>query len=201
MLINMSIRTLSEALKEVTEVIYIDDLNSFVYPCHCLIAYANYYEKFQYPKYYKETKLLLGTNYVPLRQEYGNIKEKKINPVGDKVVFLSGGTDNYGVTLAFLHELIRQQAVDKYRIRIICGAFHKDIGELLSLAKDEENIEVFVQVKDMWNHMQWADMAVSAGTTLYELRLWQPFLTYSIADNQFDNVKCFEKENHIYYAG
>lgn len=191
-------------LKEVTQVIYIDDLNQFVYPCDCLIAYANYYDKFQYPKYYKSAKLLLGTKYVPLRQEYGMQKEKEINSVGKKVLFLSGGTDNYGVTMAFLQELIRQEAVENYHIRLICGAFHRDVEQLQEMIKDYvKNIEILIQVKDMWNYMQWADMAISAGgTTLYELSACgTPFITYAIADNQFDNVKCFEKENHIYYAG
>lgn len=191
-------------IKEVIKLVYIDDLNQFIYPCDCLIAYANYYEKFQYPKHYRDTKLLLGTKYVPLRQEYSDQKEKKINTVGNKVVFLSGGTDNYGVTLTFVRELMKQKVLDKYYIRIICGAFHKDIEQLRSLAEDYENhIEILTQVKDMWNHMQWADMAVSAGgTTLYELSACgTPFITYSIADNQLDNVKCFEKNNHIYYAG
>lgn len=191
-------------IKEVIKLVYIDDLNQFIYPCDCLIAYANYYEKFQYPKHYRDTKLLLGTKYVPLRQEYGDQKEKKINTVGNKVVFLSGGTDNYGVTLTFVRELMKQKVLDKYYIRIICGAFHKDIEQLRSLAEAYENhIEILIQVKDMWNHMQWADMAVSAGgTTLYELSACgTPFITYTIADNQLDNVKCFEKNNHIYYAG
>lgn len=191
-------------ISKVIKVVYIDDLNQFIYPCDCLIAYANYYEKFQYPKHYKDTKLLLGTKYVPLRQEYSDQKRKKINSVGNKVVFLSGGTDNYSVTMTFVRELMKQKVLDIYYIRIICGAFHKDIEQLRSLAEDyENNIEILVQVKDMWNHMQWADIAVSAGgTTLYELSACgTPFITYTIADNQFDNVRCFERENHIYYAG
>lgn len=190
-------------VKEVTQVIYIDDLNQFIYPCDYLIAYANYYEKFQYPKHYKSVKLLLGTRYVPLRQEYGSQSQKKINSVGNKLIFLSGGTDNYGVAMAFLQELIRQKSIENYYIRIICGAFHKDIQQLKEQAKNYDNIEILAEVKDMWRYMQWADIAISAGgTTLYELSACgTPFITYTIADNQMDNVKCFEKENHIYYAG
>lgn len=193
-----------EELKKLIKVVYIDDLNRFVYPCDYLISYANYYAKFKYEvQYEKNVKLLLGTEYVPLRKEYSSREAKKINTIGNRIIFLSGGTDNYGVTLAFVKELIRQQVLEKYDIRIICGAFHKDIEILKKLSKDYENIEVFVQVKDMWNHMEWADMAVSAGgTTLYELSACgTPFIAYTIADNQLDNVLCFESENHIYYAG
>lgn len=190
-------------LREVIKVVYIDDLNQFVYPCDVLICYANYSGKFDYPKRYKGAKLLLGTKYVPLRQEYENQKEKKINFVGNKVLFLSGGTDNYGVAMAFVQELIEQELMAAYEIKIVCGAFHKNIEQLREIEKEYPNIEILVQVKDMWNYMQWADLAVSAGgTTLYELSACgTPFITYTIADNQFDNVKCFEKDNHIYYAG
>ena len=191
-------------LQKVIKVVYIDDLNKFIYPCDALISYANYYEKFQYEKQYeKDVKLLLGPRYVPLRKEYSNRKEKKITDRGNHVVFLSGGTDNYGVALAFLKELNKQQVLGTYQIRIICGAFHKDIEVIQKMAKNHENIEVLVQVKDMWNYMEWADIAISAGgTTLYELSACgTPFISYSIADNQLDNVRCFEKENHIYYAG
>lgn len=80
----------------------IDDLNQFIYPCDCLICYANYSEKFEYPKYYKNTKLLLGTSYAPLRKEYSNQKQKVINLFGKRIVFLSAGADNYGVTIVFL---------------------------------------------------------------------------------------------------
>lgn len=191
-------------LRKVIKVAYLDDLNRFVYPCDFLIAYANYYTKFEYEKHYKnDVKLLLGTNYVPLRKEYSHIKEKKICLNGNRVIFLSGGTDNYGVAVAFLEELRKQQVLENYCIRIICGAFHKDIKLLQNLAENCENIQVFVQVKDMWKHMEWADMAVSAGgSTLYELSACgTPFISYTIADNQLDNVMWFEKEKHICYAG
>ena len=40
-------------LKEQCKVAYIDDLNTFKYPCDLLICYANYYKKFNYEKIYK----------------------------------------------------------------------------------------------------------------------------------------------------
>lgn len=192
-----------KSLKEVIRVVYIDDLNRFVYPCDILICYANYSHKFNYSERYKATKLLIGPKYTPLRQEYIYQTPKKINLIGNRVLFLSGGTDNYGVAMRFLYELHNQKLMDIFEIKIICGAFHKDIAELKKLEKECSNLEILVQVNDVWNYMQWADMAVSAGgTTLYELSACgTPFITYTIADNQLENVKCFAKENHTYYAG
>ena len=51
--------------------------------------------------------------------------------------------------------------------------------------------------------MQEADLAISAGgTTLYELcAVGTPTICYSMADNQLDNVRQFEKDGLMYYAG
>ena len=51
--------------------------------------------------------------------------------------------------------------------------------------------------------MREADLAVSAGgTTLYELcAVGTPAISYAIADNQLENVKKFEEDRLIAYAG
>lgn len=51
--------------------------------------------------------------------------------------------------------------------------------------------------------MQEADIAISAGgTTLYELcALGVPTISYAFVDNQLDNVKQFQADDIIAYAG
>lgn len=51
--------------------------------------------------------------------------------------------------------------------------------------------------------MQKADIAISAGgTTLYELcACGTPTISYAFADNQLDNVKQFQEDGLIDYAG
>jgi spore coat polysaccharide biosynthesis predicted glycosyltransferase SpsG len=49
-----------QKLCELTQVIYIDDVNAIHYPCNMLINYNCYAEKFHYPARYPDTTLLLG---------------------------------------------------------------------------------------------------------------------------------------------
>lgn len=55
----------------------------------------------------------------------------------------------------------------------------------------------------MEDYMKTADIAVSAGgTTLYELcACGTPAISYSFVDNQLDNVKQFQEDGLIDYAG
>ena len=65
------------------------------------------------------------------------------------------------------------------------------------------NVHIHRAVTDMEVYMQRADMAVAAGgTTLYELcAVGTPTISYSFADNQLDNVRQFEEDEIIDYAG
>lgn len=61
-----------EALKDCCKLIYIDDCFADMYPVDMIINYNAYHERFPYGEAYGgRTKLLLGTAYVPLREEFG----------------------------------------------------------------------------------------------------------------------------------
>ncbi len=65
------------------------------------------------------------------------------------------------------------------------------------------NLHIHKAVDDIETYMERADLAVSAGgTTLYELcAVGTPAISYSFADNQLENVRTFDKEGIIAYAG
>lgn len=60
-----------DSLKDLCKLIYIDDCFEQVYPVDLLINYNAYHVRFPYEKSYRgKTQLLLGTSYVPLREEF-----------------------------------------------------------------------------------------------------------------------------------
>lgn len=196
----MVTRRYLSALSERIKTIYMDDLNAFCYPVHALICYAVYWKKFCYCPNYRKEKLLLGLSYVPLRETFYNCGKKVIKPEVENLLVLSGGTDYFHI----LERILQRIEKKKYRsIVVICGNYYEEYETLCSQYKEYEQIHFHKAVKNIEDYMKQADMAVSAGgTTLYELcACGTPTVSYSFADNQLDNVREFQEEGIIDYAG
>lgn len=187
-------------LSEHVKTVYIDDLNLFAYPVDMLICYANYWKKFGYKERYPNTKLLLGTKYMPLRGVFSNMKKKQIKEQIENVLLLSGGSDKYHALDCIL-EKIKEK--DLKKIEVICGRYYEGYEEFAKKYNEYEHIYIYRAVENIESYMQEADLAVSAGgTTLYELcACGTPAISYTFADNQLENVKQFDKDGMIAYAG
>lgn len=187
-------------LSAMVQTYYIDDLNAFLYPVNNIICYANYWEKFKYAERYQKTGLLLGTKYVPLRQEFCECGKKDISIRVKNLLLLSGGTDKYGI----FHQILNRLNLDEYsQINVICGRFDMQYEKLKELESFYGNVKIYRSVVDIEKFMKEADIVISAGgITLYELcAVGTPSISYSIADNQLDNVKKFQDDGIIDYAG
>ena len=188
------------SLSEIVETFYIDDLNVLLYPVKNIICYANYWERFNYTERYKNSRLFLGTRYVPLRKEFGVCEEKEICSQVKKILLLSGGADKYHI----LGQILNRLNLEKYmQIDVICGRFDAQYDELKEVESMKGNVKVYRAVSDIKRYMEEADLVISAGgTTLYELcAVGTPSISYSIADNQLENVKKFHEDGIIDYAG
>lgn len=187
-------------LKSLVEIVYIDDINRFVYPVDYLVCYANYWEKFNYTERYQIKGLCLGLEYVPLRSEFSRCGKKEISKKAGRLLMMSGGTDKYEVLPKLLEELDKTLFEE---IEVICGVYNPQYEYLCKKYRNFSNIRMHRAVTDMIDFMKNADIAVSAGgTTLYELcAAGTPTISYSMADNQLDNVKKFQADGIIDYAG
>ena len=192
--------TYLKQLSEMVQTYYMDDINAFLYPVHGIICYANYCEKFHYQERYSETELYLGTKYVPLRKEFCHCEAKIIKPKAERLLIMSGGSDTYGALEKILEKL--DQTLFQ-RVDVICGMYYTDYESLKEKYQSYKNIRLHKAVQNLDEYMKKADLAVSAGgTTLYELcAIGTPAISYSIADNQLDNVRKFEEDDIIAYAG
>lgn len=189
-----------QVLSEQVEVAYIDDLDSFIYPVHTLIRYTGNWEEAAYEERYRDTKLLLGLQYAPLRGKFRNCSQKVISPRVENLLLLSGGTDRFYV-LEHLLEKIRKE---QYRsIDVICGKYYEKYTQMCIQYQQYKNIHFHQEINNVEDYMTKADVAVSAGgTTLYELcACGTPTISYSFADNQLNSVQRFQKDNLINYAG
>lgn len=189
-----------QILSNWVKVIYIDDLDSYIYPVHTLIRYTGSWEDSVYKERYKGKKLLLGLQYAPLRAAFSNRPPKVIKFKAEHLLLLSGGSDPFHM----LEHLIKDIRKDQYkRIDVICGKYYMDYDAICARYSQYRNVYFHKEVNNIEDYMTKADMAVSAGgTTLYELcACGTPVISYSFADNQLNNVRGFQKEGLIDYAG
>lgn len=192
-------------LRDLCKVAYIDDLNMFKYPCDVLICYVNYYNKFNYEMLYRDdtTRLLLGPQYTPLRDEFLQDKLEANTEQMKSILVMSGGSDEYHIVKQILEEFDKYEITKSNKIVAICGVYNEDYGKLVEKYSDNENITLLKAVENIHVYMRNADIAISAGgTTLYELcACGTPTICYSLADNQLDNVKSFEVDGIMKYVG
>lgn len=179
---------------------YMDDLGIKDASVHALVCYAGYWKKFCYTKRYTNTKLLLGTRYVPLAKQFRVPEKKRIRPYVENILLLSGGTDRFGVLEGLLKRLCKKTYQN---IIVICGPYYEAYDKLCCQYRGHAGIHFYKSVKNMKDYMIQADVAISAaGTTLYELcACGTPTISYSFADNQLDNALYFQEEHLMDYAG
>ena len=187
-----------QELREV-EVIYLDDLDAFEYPVDKVICYANYFRQFSYGQKREDEGYYLGMDYVPLRNVFQNCPAKKISNRIEKVLLLSGGSDSCGI----IKRMVEAFKDKEVTLITVCGRFYEGFEELKEEYKEYSNFVFYQNITNLEEYMKEVDLAVSAGgTTLYELcAVGTPTISYSFADNQLYNVRQFEKDGLIDYAG
>lgn len=158
--------------------VYIDDMNLYYFNVDCLINQNIDGEDYNYNTG-NNTKLLVGPQYVMLREEFRNVPEKHIKEQVEDIMITIGGADPYHVT----EKILNYVNVLKYNFHVVVGPSFDKNNSLKNF--ECENIILYYNV-DMCEIMKKCDMAISAcGSTLYELAACGvPTLGVIIADNQ-----------------
>lgn len=160
--------------------VYIDDMNLYFFDADFIINQNICGEDFNY-KTSKNTKLLCGSKYVMLREEFRNTPRKIINNKVHDIMITVGGADPNHVTEKIL-EIIKEL---DYNFHVVIGPSFKKIEKLKLLQSQNRNVTLYYNA-NMYELMQKCDIAISAcGSTLYELSVCGvPTLGVIIADNQ-----------------
>lgn len=192
------------ALHKWTYLVYLDDLNRFVYPVDMLVNYSlgadrSLYGDRNYDE--KKVKMLLGTGYVPLREVFSQ-KAIAIKPCAESVFITTGGTDEFDMINGIIRRM-NQSACRDMKKYVVAGKFYRYRELLTKLQQVDETVEAYVDIPDIWRIMRKADLAVSAGgTTLAELcSCGLPTICFTMADNQLAGAGAFAQAGLMYYAG
>ena len=208
-----------EELSDVCALVYMDDLGKQAYPVDVLINYSGYYKTLCYEEMYKavsgqsgkNTELLLGLKYAPLRQQFyqeGSFSFDKDKKDTITIMLSSGGSDSFNMLFGVLDAAIKRgiiNAVGNRRItwKVVAGNMVKTIDELKKIAGDHPNVEICMNVSDMAGLMRSCDLAVAAsGTVLTECAAVElPVICYQVADNQKYNVEYWQGTGGMVFAG
>jgi UDP-2,4-diacetamido-2,4,6-trideoxy-beta-L-altropyranose hydrolase len=188
-----------EISKRVRCAVYLDDTQRLDYPEGIVINGALGAEKLRYPKREGVT-YLLGVKYVPLREEFSRVPQKRIKQKVEKMMITFGGDDK-GLTPRILKYL--NKTYPGIRKDVVVGRGFKNIADIEKL-KDPLTIRVyFPDAQGMKKVMLNADLAISGGgQTLYELaRVGVPTIAMGLSDNQVANIKGLQRTGFIRYAG
>ena len=184
------------------KLVYIDDIKKYAYPCDVLIDYQIHAQVDEYNTIYegeKKPKLLLGTNYVPLRKEFLLSVNRRVKEKADNIIVTTGGSDPEHMAI----ELVKVAKNIKKTFHFVIGAVNTDCRLIEEEAKHCNNINIHVNATNISELMQNCDVAISAaGSTLYELCATQtPTVTFVSADNQIPIAEGFSTKGIIYNCG
>lgn len=131
-------------------------------------------------------RLLLGTRYALLRQEFLDWKNwrREIPPVARKVLVTLGGSDPDNVTGKVI-EVFKQFC--EIEAKVVVGGSNPHLEQLKSaIVNQKSKLELIVNATNMPELMAWADVAIAAGgSTSWELAfMGVPALMLVLAENQ-----------------
>ena len=124
-----------------------------------------------YPGSVPSGNFYTGENYYCARNEFLNVKQKKVTESVNAVLITFGGTDPNNLTLKTLNAI--SNSTHDFNIKIILGPGYIN-EELLNnkINSLNRNVEVLRSVKNMADHMVNADIIFSsAGRTMYEIAM------------------------------
>ena len=184
-------------LKELTRLVYIDDLTAFAYPADVLVNYNAYGSDIDYKKlYFNENvvcpRLILGAGYAPLREIFCNISKREQRETVKDILISTGGADPAHLALKIAEYVAQDNA---FNWHFLIGTMNPDYGIINKITEKNTKIHIHYNVKDMKSLICSCDLAVSAaGSTMYEIAACGvPMITYILADNQIPGAKAFAK--------
>lgn len=170
----------------------LDDENICEYFNVDFLINQNLYGKELKYKVNKDTKLLLGSDYVILRDEFkNNIKKKEISEEIKHIMLTVGGSDNKNIT----ESIIKQFLGEKYILHVVIGSGFNNIENLKKYESEHIKLHFNANMKEL---MDMEDVCIaSCGTTIYELAsCGTPIIGIVVAENQ-EMLADFIETNHF----
>lgn len=176
-------------LHSVGRLLVVDDNGELeLYPADLVLNQNVHARADMYPKRSPRARLLLGSRYTLLRNEFVGYRDwtRKVREHGTRVLLTIGGSDPKDLTPRILAS-VAALPIDDLLVRVVVGGSAENHGAVAEqAAKFPGRVAVLSSVENMAELMAWADIAIAgAGTTCWEMcRLGLPAILVVVAKNQ-----------------
>lgn len=191
-----------EILEKSVKVLYVDDYGRECFEVSAVLNYNPWVIERGVSDLYqgRKTQLLLGGDYIPLREEFSGISEGEREQA---VLITTGGTDTYNIAGKILSECLGKELWQEICFHVIVGSMNEHQEELQALAEKHPSVFLHKNISNISDYMRRCRVAVSAGgTTLYELcACGIPTVCFSFADNQKWGTEAMGEQDVMIYRG
>lgn len=191
-------------LGEYGSVTLLDDMGEECFPVDRIINYNAFADVGQYEDLYKDsdTKLILGSAYVPIRPQFSR-KKYRVRERAEDILITTGGGDIDNIAGQILKSIQEKETGEILNYHMVIGSFNPHFERMKALEGQSANLHIYHDVQDMAELMGRCDLAVTAGgSTVYELAaLGVPFICFSYAENQEKMTEYLHRENIAFSAG
>ena len=189
-------------------IIVIDDQNKNKHHCDLLVDSTWEGDK-TYDRYKslvnKKTFCLLGVKYLLIDEKHGlNNKNDSFVKDNNKVRLLLslGGGGDLSILMSLAEFLVNNKPQDvQYLIRIVVGPYSYNISKLRLFSSDNDGVDLVENQDGLFDYLYSTDLYIgTSGGTLFEsLSLRIPAVTFSISNNQKNDIENFESLGHYFH--
>lgn len=191
-----------EELSQYAKIAYLGSKSEYLGQLDLLINYSTDIDFVFYSSNYKNTSLLLGPSFAPLRREFRNIIPEYRKAVG-RILLTTGNTDNNNFVSSIIKGLLPIISDKPIMLDVIVGPMFGYKDQLHLAYDDCPCVELHENVKSVSSIMKECDLAISAnGTTVYELSaLGLPTISFAMVEEQVKSAEALNKLGAVDYCG
>ncbi|MBD3109667.1 UDP-2,4-diacetamido-2,4,6-trideoxy-beta-L-altropyranose hydrolase [Bacillus sp. AGMB 02131] len=187
------------------KIVVIDDLANRLHQCDVLVDANMSDEPERYGRLVPEfCRLLLGTSYAMLRDEFREEKVKQRIRTGEikRLLVFFGGSDPTMETLRVL-QVLKNNKYAHLSIDIIVGHSNTKRERVAELCETLPNMQCSIQVENMAERMRKADLSIGAGGSATWERCYMglPAIVIVTAENQLALTELVSETGAVRYLG
>lgn len=203
---------LLELKRVVGKLVSIHDFAPFPFPSDLVINGNIYAPDLEYSPLTANTKFLLGTKYLLMRDEFSGLAERSLKKEVKNILVTTGGGDPLNLTPKIVESIGLLDGFpvskffdrDKLHLDIVIGPVFNNLKQIVETVQSlDMDISLHFNPGKMSSLMLKCDLAVSAGgSTLYELAAaGTPTLALLQADNQIQGAEALHEKGAIINLG